>query len=80
MVYYNKGPPKYPYPSGSPIETVDVENLGEGNYIITFRAVSPGTIVFKNNNCSNEETKVTILPKSLPMLKFMKMLGLYKEK
>jgi len=69
------GPPDYPYPSESPIETVDVENLGEGNYIITFRAVSPGTLVFKNINCSNEETKVTILPKSLPMDKFMKIFG-----
>jgi len=74
------GPPDFPYPSGSPIETVDVKNLGEGNYIITFRAVSPGTLVFKNTNCSKEETKVTITSRSLPMNWIMKKFGLGEEK
>ncbi len=67
------GPPEYPFPPGSPIERVGVENLGDGKHIITLRAVSPGTIVFKNEDCSKT---VTITSRAIPMDKFMKFFGL----
>jgi len=70
------GPPEYPFPLGSPIETVGVQDLGQHRYIITLKAVSPGTLVFKNTKCFNEETKVKILPKALPMDWIMKKFGL----
>jgi hypothetical protein len=69
------GPPQYPFPSGSPIEVIGVQDLGSDRYIITMKAVSPGTLVFKNTHCCNEETTVKIFPRAFPMLKFMKILG-----
>ncbi len=73
------GPPQYPFPSGSPIEVIGVQDLGSDRYIITMKAVFPGTLVFKNTNCSNEETTVKILPRSLPMDWIMKKFGLGKK-
>jgi len=42
---------------------------------VTFRAISPGTVTFTNVKCG-EVVTVKILPKSTPMEKFMKILGL----
>ncbi|NPV50151.1 MAG: hypothetical protein HPY60_02995 [Candidatus Methanofastidiosum sp.] len=70
------GPPQFPFPVGSPIEVIGVQDLGQNKYIVTLKAVSPGTLVFKNTQCCNEETTVKIFPRALPMLKFMKILGL----
>ena len=71
------GPPQYPFPLGSPIERVSVEDLGDGKYIITLRAVKPGTVVFSVSECGTKT--VTISSRALPMDKFMKFFGFGKE-
>lgn len=50
--------------------------------VATFRAIRPGTLTIINHcaQCNNDSIVVTITPKSTPMDKFMKMLGLGKYK
>ncbi|MCC7573224.1 MAG: hypothetical protein KO464_07515 [Candidatus Methanofastidiosum sp.] len=54
-----------------------VSSKCEGDRLtVTYRAVKQGTVKFEYVTCSEE---VTILPKSHPMLSFMKILGFGKS-
>ena len=68
-------------------ETIDYDpttdmKIENGWVIATFRALRPGTLTIINHcaQCDNDSIVVTITPKSTPMDKFMKMLGLGKYK
>jgi len=62
---------------GSLDQTIQfVSGYTEGGWsTVTFRAISPGTVIFTNVKCG-EVVTVKILPKSTPMKQFMKILGL----